>query len=58
MINNYIKNGKKSELEVILINNDTIISLYSSQSDLDTLIELNPNLTYINLKDCKNVLIS
>jgi hypothetical protein len=58
MINDYINNGKNSELEVKLINNDTIISLYSSQSDLDTLIELNPNLTYINLQDCKNLLIS
>ena len=58
IIENYIKNGKDSELEVKLINNDTIISFYSTQSDLDTLIDLNPNLTYVNLKDCKNLLIS
>ena len=59
MVENYIRNkDKNSELEVKIIRNDTIISFYSTQSDIDTLISLNPNLTYVNLKDCKNLLIN
>ena len=56
IIQNYITNGNYSELEVIF-NDDTIISLYSIQSDLDSLIKINPNLTYVNINDCKNLLI-
>ena len=57
IIQNYITNGNYSELEVIF-NDDAILSLYSTQSDLDSLIKINPNLAYVNLNDCKNLLIS
>ena len=55
IINNI--NTKDSDLEIQKINNDTILSCYSTKADLDTLISLNPNLTYINLKECADLLI-
>ena len=33
------------------------MSCYSSKTDLDTLINLNPNLTFINLEECVNKLL-
>ena len=55
IINNI--NTKDSDLEIQKINNDTILSCYSTKADLVTLISLNPNLTYINLKECADLLI-
>ena len=52
LISNF--NNKNSELEIQQINKDAIIICYSSNSNLDTLINLNPNLIYLNLKECIN----
>ena len=54
LINNYNKNN--SELEIKTENNCTIYC-YSSKADINNLISLNPNLYYINLKECENKLI-
>ena len=54
LIENY--NNNNSELEIRTENNCTIYC-YSSKSDLNNLIRLEPNLYYINLKDCENKLI-
>ena len=37
--------------------NNLIIYCYSSKSDINHLIDINPNLTYINLKECEKMLI-
>ena len=49
-------NSNNSELEIRTENNCTIYC-YSSKTDLNNLIRLEPNLYYINLKDCGNKLI-
>ena len=57
LINNYNKN--KEILMVNHIENCSIIYYcYSSNNDIDTLININSKLTYINLKECKNSLIN
>ena len=58
MMQDFIKKGQYSVSGVLLLNNETIISFYSTQSDLEALININPNLAYVNLKDCKELLIS
>ena len=50
IIKKYIDNN--STLETEQINKNSKISCYSPQTDLDTLISLNPNLTYLNLNEC------
>ena len=54
-----IKNftADNSRLKTEQINNDTIITCYSSETDLNTLISLNPDLIYINLDECLEKLI-
>ena len=54
-----IKNftADNSRLKTEQINNDTIITCYSSETDLNTLISLNPDLTHINLDECLEKLI-
>ena len=56
IIRKFIDNNSKLEIEQI--NNDNIVSCYSSETNLNTLIELNPNLTYIDLKECVDQLIT
>ena len=54
LINNY--NHNNSDIEIKSENNYTIYC-YSSKSDINNLIRLNPNLYFINLKECGNKLI-
>jgi len=54
LINDYNQNN--SELEIQTENN-CIIYCYSSKADINNLIRLNPDLYYINLKECENKLI-
>ena len=53
---NYI--SKNSPLEVEKDQNNSLIySCYSSRTDLDILMNLYSNLTYLNLKECEQLLI-
>ena len=57
LINNFIYNN--SELEIEKTQNDTMIYYcYSSKSSLNTLMEINSYLTYVNLKDCEKMLMN
>ena len=55
IIYNFIKN--KTYLEVQKMPNNLTITCYSSKSDLNTLIDINSNLTYMDLKECEKKLI-
>ena len=54
LINNFIDNNL--ELEAKQINDNTIMYCYSSETNLDTLISLNPDLTYLDFKECIDLL--
>ena len=56
VINNYIL--KNSELEIEEFDNNTIISCYSSKTDIDTLINIDSRLTYVDLNECADLLIT
>ena len=56
IINNFIT--KKTEFEMEKDNkNNLTYYCYSSKSNLDTMMNLNSNLTYLNLRDCERKLI-
>ena len=50
--------AKGSELEVEEFDNNTILSCYSTRTDLDTLIHINSSLTYVDLNECADLLIT
>ena len=56
VINSYLK--KNSEIEIQKSNNDSIIYYcYSSKTNLNDLININQNLTFLNLKECEKKMI-
>ena len=55
IINNFL--AKNSEMEMEKTENNSMVYCYSSKSDLNSLMNLNPNLTYINLKECEEKII-
>ena len=56
LISNYIK--KNSEIEVQKSENNSLTYFcYSTKSEINTLININQQLTYINLKECEKLLI-
>ena len=57
LIQNYLE--KNSTLEIYNYEECSVIYYcYSSRTDLDTLTEINPNLTFINIQECEKKLIS
>ena len=48
---------KNSELEIQKLENMSMLYCFSSKSDMAHLINLNKNLTYINLKECEKKLL-
>ena len=56
LISSYLE--KNLEIEIENVNNNSIIHYcYSSKTNLNTLMNLNPNLTYLNLKECEKKII-
>ena len=56
IIKNYIDKNSEQNFEIQQIDNNTILFCYSSNSDLDSLMNYNNKIIYIDLKECKDLI--